>query len=72
MGVKVESDKVLSPEEPAVPGLADSLLDIFSTEAIADQDGMHLPQGLVEIDAHTLLSDCRDVVARLRGAPVLR
>ena len=60
------------PEEPAVPDLADSFLDIFTTEKIADEDEQDLPQGLVEIDAHTLLSDCQDVVARLRGAPVRR
>lgn len=59
-------------QEPAVPDLADSLLDIFTTENIVDEDEQRLPQGLVDIEAHTLLSDCRDVVVRLRGARVLR
>ena len=65
-------EQVEAPEEPFAPDLADSALDIFTTEKIDDEEQQDLPQGLVEIDAHALLADCEGVVARLRGTAVRR
>lgn len=55
-------------EEPAALVSADFALDIFATEQDDDEDEQDLPEGLVDIDAETLLSDCQGVLGRLTGA----
>ena len=63
-------DEATAPDDTDGPGLSDPDLDIFAAAAALDDERKKLPEGLVEIDAHSLLDECNGLAQRLAGARV--
>ena len=50
-------------------GYGDLSLDIFESDDIPDEEAVDLPEGLIDLDAETLLDDCRRIAERLIELP---
>ena len=50
-------------------GYGDLSLDIFEADDIPDEEAVGLPEGLIDVDAETLLDECRRIAERLIELP---